>query len=259
MKNKVLLILSDGMTPEGMRLSGHPFIEKFMAKSSYSMKAQTVMPSVTLPCHMSLFHSITPQRHNTLTNSYTPQVRPVAGLCEQIDRFEGKTAMFYDWEQLRDLTRPGTLHFSYMASGKTSEGLHKTLKMTLPAAMKYIPEEQPDFVFFYIGVTDECGHNFGWNSDEYIASVNEAWDAIEKLLSVVPEDYRVIITADHGGHERHHGTDLPEDMTIPVICYGPEFEAGKELENVNIMDIAPTITTLLGISANRDWEGHSLV
>ncbi len=208
---------------------------------------------------MSLFHSVTPQRHNTVTNDYTPMVRPVTGLCEQIDRFEGKTAMFYDWEQLRDLTRPGTLHFSYMAAGKTAEGMHKTLKMSLAEAVRYIPEEQPDFVFFYIGVTDECGHKFGWNSPEYLASLREAWDAIEKLMSIISEDYRVIITADHGGHERFHGTELPEDMTIPVICYGPEFEANKELNHVNIMDLAPTITTLLEIPANRDWEGKSLL
>ena len=259
MDNKTLLILADGMRPDGFLTCGHPFAETLLSQSSYTMQAKTVMPSVTLPCHMSLFHSVTPQRHNVLTNDYTPPVRPVEGLFEQINRFEGKTAIFYDWEQLRDLSRPGSLDFSYMAAGHGAEGMHKSLQMTLSEICRYIPAELPDFVFFYIGVTDEVGHKYGWMGEEYMASVREALDAMQQVISILPASYRVIITADHGGHERYHGTDQPEDMTIPVICRGPEFAAGKQLSSVSILDIAPPVTKLLGIPANRDWEGHSLL
>ena len=93
MHNKTLLILAEGMRPDGFLHCGHPLVETLLKQSSYTMQAQTVMPSVTLPCHMSLFHSVTPQRHNVLTNDYTPPVRPVDGLFEQINRFEGKTAI----------------------------------------------------------------------------------------------------------------------------------------------------------------------
>lgn len=55
---KVLLILSDGMRPDG--LEGHPAVARLMREGSYSLRARTVMPSVTLPCHMSLFHSVDP-------------------------------------------------------------------------------------------------------------------------------------------------------------------------------------------------------
>lgn len=259
MKNKVLLILADGMTPASVNECCHPFAAKILSESSYAMDAQTVMPSVTLPCHMSLFHSVTPQRHNTVTNDYTPQVRPIVGLFEQVNKFEGKTAAFYDWEQLRDLSRPGTLNFSFFAGVDNEEGMYKTLRKTLKAVTEYIPQELPDFCFFYIGIADEEGHRKGWMTKEYLDSVYAAWDAIEKVMSVLPEEYRVIITADHGGHDRHHGTEMAEDMTIPVICHGPEFEVGRQLENVSIMDLAPTVTSLLGIPANREWEGRSLL
>lgn len=259
MKNKVILILADGMRPDGLQNCGHPFVGELMKTCSYTMEGRTVMPSVTLPCHMSLFHSVTPQRHNTLTNDYAPQVRPIVGLFEQVNRFEGKTASFYDWEQLRDLSRPGTLDFSYMAAGRCAEGMHRSLKMTLREICGYIPEELPDFVFFYIGLPDECGHKYGWMGKEYLDSLYEAVDAMQKVISVLPDEYRVIITADHGGHDRCHGTEMPEDMTIPILFCGPEFEGGKRLENVSILDIAPTVTKLLGIPANRDWEGQSVI
>jgi predicted AlkP superfamily phosphohydrolase/phosphomutase len=56
-----------------------------------------------------------------------------------------------------------------------------------------------------------------------------------------------------------HGTLQPEDMTIPIIAYGTPFDAGKELSGLSILDVAPTIVTLLGVEIPRDWEGRSLV
>ncbi len=107
MENKVLLVLVDGMRPDSLRRCGHPFVDEFLAQSACALDALTVMPSVTLPCHMSLFHSVDPGRHGVLTNVYTPQVRPIPGLCEQL-RLHGKTSgFFYNWEELRDLSLAG--------------------------------------------------------------------------------------------------------------------------------------------------------
>ena len=36
-------------------------------------------------------------------------------------------------------------------------------------------------------------------------------------------------TADHGGHDRTHGTDSPEDMTIPFIIKGKNFKVGEKI------------------------------
>ena len=66
-------------------------------------------------------------------------------------------------------------------------------------------------------------------------------------------------TADHDGHDRTHGTDSPEDMTIPFIIKGKDFKVGEKLENVSIKDIAPTVAKLLDIAPDQAWEGKSLV
>lgn len=81
MPNKAILILADGMRPDALQACGNPYAMELCAKSAHTMQAKTVMPSVTLPCHMSLFHSVTPQRHGILSNVYVPQVRPVTGIC----------------------------------------------------------------------------------------------------------------------------------------------------------------------------------
>lgn len=72
------------------------------------------------------------------------------------------------------------------------------------------------------------------------------------------DDYTVIITADHGGHGRIHGEDIPEDMTIPMIICGKNFPCNTEIRNANIIDIAPTVTKLLSVISSKEWEGKSL-
>jgi bisphosphoglycerate-independent phosphoglycerate mutase (AlkP superfamily) len=69
----------------------------------------------------------------------------------------------------------------------------------------------------------------------------------------------VIITADHGGHGRMHGSEMPEDMTIPMIFLGAGADRIKNLDDANIKDIAPTVATLLGVTPDPEWEGKSLI
>ena len=114
---KTLLILVDGMRPDSLK--GIPSAEKFISESTGSIKARTVWPSATLPCHMSLFLSVPPERHGTTTNTYSPQVRPVDGICEVLAKEGLRCAMFTNWDELRDVTRPGSLKKISMANDDT--------------------------------------------------------------------------------------------------------------------------------------------
>lgn len=252
MANKVVLVLVDGMRPDGMLGCGHPFVQKWLELSAHAMDAQAVMPSVTLPCHMSLFHSVDPERHGILTNTYVPQVRPIVGLFDQLNLFGKKNGLFYTWEELRDLARPGALHTAlYINQGKQTD----TDQKITDAALKFIADEDPDFTFIYLGETDEVGHGHGWMGEEYMGAVNNAFACIQRIYEALPEGYTLITTADHGGHARSHGHDIPEDMTIPVCFCGPAFTPGAKLENVSIKDIPTTIAKLLEIPRVKEWEG----
>ncbi|MBO5198520.1 MAG: alkaline phosphatase family protein [Lachnospiraceae bacterium] len=257
MSEKVILILSDGLRPDAFEACGHPFAKTLLTKSSYSMDAQTVTPSVTLPCHMSLFHSVTPDRHGILTNTYTPQVRPVNGLCEQL-RAAGKAAsFFYNWGELRDLYQPDSLAVSYFASGHVYT-YEKANVMVTDRALQDIPGQNLDFAFLYLGLTDAAGHNYGWMSEEYLSACYQSFEQIQRVFEAFEKDYTIIVTADHGGHGRMHGSTMPEDMTIPVICSGKSFTPGAKLSDVSILDIAPTITKLMDASPAPEWEGKAL-
>ena len=257
MAEKVLLVLVDGMRPDGFLQCGHPFVEPLLARSAYSLTAQTVLPSVTLPCHMSLFHSVDPDRHGITTNTYVPQVRPIEGLFDRLDNAGKKCAFYYTWEELRDLSRPDHLHQAMLINQHKQE---ETDQKITDAAIAYINAETPDFLFLYLGQTDELGgHDHGWMSPEYLRCVNIAVGCTEKLINSIPADYTVILTADHGGHGRGHGSDDPQDMTIPIVITGPRFEKGKEYQGGSIKDIAPTVAKLLEVTPAREWEGKPLI
>ena len=252
---KVLLILSDGMRPDG--LDAHPAAARLMREGSYTLRARTVMPSVTLPCHMSLFHSVDPGRHGILTNTYVPQVRPVTGLFECLHANGNTTAMLYDWEELRDLARPGALAKSLFLSGGTY-GYEQTGAQLCETAKAWLSGGGIDFAFLYLGWPDAAGHTYGWLSDEYFRAVNATCDRVGEVVDCLGDEYTIILTADHGGHDRCHGFDCPEDMTIPAFFRGKPFEAGRELQGVSIKDIAPTVAALLGAAAPEEWEGTAV-
>ena len=257
MKNKVILISIDGMRPDGLLACGNPYLSELEAKCAYTYNASSMNPSVTFPCHFSMTHSVTPERHGILTNTYVPEVRPVCGLFEKIRAAGGVCAMFYGWEPLRDIARPGSLKFATYINAYMKESSDTALT---DEAIKVIGEHKPDFAFLYMVETDEKGgHDNGWMSDEYLRRINIAISNARRVIETFGDEYSVIIMADHGGHDRCHGTNMPEDMTIPLFFFGKDFTPGEISEELSLLDIAPTIVKIMGLEPECEWEGRAVI
>ena len=254
---KVLLVLLDGMRPDGMMNCNNSYVNELLNKSAYTLNAETVFPSVTLPCHFSLFLSVKPDRHGLITNTYVPQVRPIDGIFEQLHKFEKSTAFFYTWGELRDLSHPDTIDHICFRSGYRF-GYPEAQGDLLCEAKEHLSKYSPDFLFYYNGLPDEIGHKFGWMGKEYLDAVNIGFDWLKELIECAGDEYVTIVLADHGGHDRVHGTTSLEDMTIPMVITGKGIEK-REIMSASILDVAPTIAKILGVPAVSDWEGSPLV
>lgn len=252
----VLFIMLDGLRPDAITPDHTPTLVDAMARGASTRTARSVFPSMTLPCHMSIFHSVPPQRHGILDNDYHSMVRPVRGLAAQLRTRDKRSAFFYNWENLRDLTRVGDLYYSYFADVfMQQEGDH----LLTEAFLAQYPQLAPDFAFLYLGTVDSFGHAFGWMSDMYLAQARRLDGLVGRVLASLPQDVTVIIHSDHGGHERIHGTDSPEDMTIPYIMVGARVKAGFTFRQpVSLLDTAPTVAYLLGVPPASEWEGRAL-
>ncbi len=254
---KVSLILIDGMRPDALLRCGNPYVRELLSAGAYTLAADTVFPSVTLPCHMSMFHSVGPDRHGVTDNVFTPMARPLNGIVEQLHG-RRSTAMCYDWEQLRDLSRPGYNGFSFYIS-LSAYGPERSTREVCRAAEKLLTGIAPDFCFTYLGWPDEQGHKTGWMSAEYLHAVDESIGMVRRLIEAAGDGYVTILVADHGGHGRTHGTTAAEDMTIPVIIRGEGIRPGELEGPVSILDIAPTVVRLLDCEPAEEWEGKPLV
>lgn len=243
----------DGLRPDGFAQATTPNLDAFQARASWTMTASSVMPSVTLPCHTSIFHSVPPSRHGIVTNDWQPMARPLPGLIEVAKAAGRRCAMIYNWEHLRDLSRPGKLAYAwfvdkaYVVEGDDEVSVE---------AVRYFQAARPDFMFVYLGTVDVWGHNYGWMSEEYIQHIGVVDGFVGRVLDALPADATVLIQADHGGHERTHGTEMPEDMTIPWMIAGPGIRTNYQIQRpVSLLDTAPTLARVLGLEAARDWEG----
>jgi predicted AlkP superfamily pyrophosphatase or phosphodiesterase len=249
-----LLVVVDGCRPDGLAAARCPNLESLRARGAATLHASSVMPSITLPCHMSIFHSVPPTRHGITSNDWTPMARPLPGLADVAHAAGRRTAFLYNWESLRNLSRLRSLDFSYFRhNNKHPDGD----QVIAEEAVRYLSSDRPDFAFIYFGVLDNVGHKHGFMSDEYLAYLERVDGAVGTLLDALPDDATVLLTSDHGGHDRVHGTDEPEDMIVPWMIAGPAIRRGYEIQApVSLLDTAPTVARVLGIAPDSDWEGR---
>ena len=250
----VVFILIDGLRPDALEIADCPNLKALRDRGASTMRATSVMPSVTLPCHTSIFHSVPPSRHGVTTNVWTPMARPLPGLFDLAKAAGKRCAFLYNWEELRDIARPGSLALSYFRSTSYQPDGDQ---ITADEAARVLPGANPDFAFIYLGTVDTAGHYYGWMSDGYIAQIGTVDAALRTLLDALPEDTTYVLQSDHGGHERNHGTELPEDMTIPWLAAGPGIRHGHAIgAPVSLLDTAPTLARLLGVQPHHEWEGR---
>ena len=93
-------------------------------------------------------------RHGILSNTYAPMVRPLNGIFEQLKSAGKVCAMYYGWEPIRDISRPGSLTFASYIHSYSDD---KTDALLTDSALSCMEKYEPDFVFLYMVETDEKG------------------------------------------------------------------------------------------------------
>lgn len=252
---QTVLIMLDGLRPDAINAETTPNLLRLLQRGAHTLNARSVMPSITLACHTSIFHSVPPSRHGIVENVYYPMARPVTGLVEQLRLYNKRTTFIYGWEPLRDLSRPERLYAAYYRDQEFNLNADEWVADT---AVHHFQQGGTEFTFVYFGTIDLAGHIFSWMSDQYLQQANAVDTQLGKVLEAIGEERHVVILSDHGGHERTHGTDMPEDMTIFWGVAGPGIKAGHVIErDISLLDVAPTIATLLKIQQPPEWEGSA--
>jgi len=119
---------------------------------------------------------------------------------------------------------------------------------------------QPALVMIELHAVDESGHGWGGASDEYRRAAAEADDAVRSFASTLDLDRdTLVVTADHG-HVGIGGHGGPEEevLHVPLVLAGAGIRAGAR-GAARQVDIAPTLSTLLGLAIPSSNQGRPLL
>lgn len=272
----VFIISIDGGNPDEIQRSAMPVLKKLVKEGAHTWVANTITPSLTLPAHTSMLTGVGAASHKIMWNNWTPSngIVSVPTVFAAAKKAGFSTAMFVGKEKFRHLLQPGTVDefnlnrdASVVVSKNDSGGTvmkkegNIFAKIVANDAASYIIKNKPGLSFIHFTDPDTIGHVFGWGSPEQhkgFADTDAALDVVMKAIrkAGIAKDSVIIISADHGGHERGHSKGTPEDMHIPWIAWGKGVKKGfKITAPVGTCDTAATALWLLGIEPVAPLEG----
>ncbi len=253
----VVILSLDGLRPDAIEAAGMTQLMGLMQTGAYSLSARTIYPSSTLPSHTSMLTGMCPEKHGVTWNDYIPEKGYARGtdLFDLVHAAGLQTGMYVGKEKLRQITEPSSTDVFQYINDRDSVIMDQLLA-DFPA----------DFglLFIHFPTADMMGHEYGWLSPQQFSVLFRADQALGRLLEAldsrgVRASTLIIVTADHGGHRTSHGTNLPEDMTIPWIISGPGVRPGRLTTPIVTMDTAATAAFALGLPIPPEWDGRPVM
>jgi len=257
----VILVSIDGLRPDAIDMFKAPTLQRLMREGSYSLLARTILPSSTLPSHTSMLSGEPPEQHHVTWNNVVTAEKDVIDFSTvfSVARAHGyRTAAFFSKAKFSPLQRPGSLDYSQAPGGWWGKWASDR---TVSDVRTYLQKERPNLLFVHLSDADSAGHSSGWMSAAYGRAVLATDTAVSQLIETADQtygagNYSLVVTADHGGHDRGHGTKDPLDVSIPWIAWGRGVNAGVMTEvTINTFDTAPTVLWLLGVEKPAAWDG----
>ena len=222
--SRVVVLSIDGL--RGDAVSQMPTLDALRSRAAWTDSMQTVVPSLTVPGHLSMFTG----RDVTSLGVQTNTLDQSAGLALALN---GATSMFQwvkdDGRRSTALIASSLVPASDLVTAQGFFGIGEvmTASADLPslradAIAAATAADAPALLFVHIPTVDFAGHDFGWvRTDiaganggdvlgiQYVAAaraadavINDIWLALQPAIE--NGDVALLITADHGGGHGEH-------------------------------------------------------
>jgi hypothetical protein len=253
----VVVISLDGLRPDAITpaLSG---LHRLYLEGATPHFARTIDKSATLPSHASMVSGVDPEAHGLNFNAYRPSNGNIESptIFSLVRNAGLPTAMFVGKSKLKHLLgRPGDAEFKM--AGMFCE---KLLRQALP----HLQQAERGLLFLHFADPDSAGHRSGWMTETYLDAVRNVDRCLSKVIDTIEDGGRadrtlLIVTADHGGHNRSHGTRLDVDARIPWFARGAGTQRGRIGRNVHTTDTAATVLAALGVPVPAEMHGQPVL
>jgi predicted AlkP superfamily pyrophosphatase or phosphodiesterase len=208
----VLIVSIDALHPDALSEKTSPALHALMRPGGYTLEGKSVDPPKTLIAHTAMLTGLAPAENGKTDNDWKPGMPPVAKptLFDDAKRRGFRTAFYYAKPKL-----------GYLVSKAVDE--HALARDDgVDHALAFFAKGGKRFVFLHVSGLENVGTEYGWLSPEYLDELSYIDLALTPLLESVNQRgaHLIVVTSDHAGHGRQHGTSHPDDYRLPLILAG---------------------------------------
>ena len=253
--DKVIVLNIDGCRLDRFYEAKLPFLTALQNVSTYFPGGlQTVYRALTNPAFASILTGTVPKVHGVQSNNVGREIR-VEALPDIV-----KTKLY------------GSMHVKHFSKKKweakivslPTHGIYKSDNIMLGWLKEDLLSDDGTRLFIAdISESDFLGHAYGSESDQYLESLKRADDRIGQFFKWLSENNLfektvVIICSDHGIVRIDHSYLLFDaEKYVPFLITGTGIKKDNPIGyKASIMDIAPTISYLLGIKYPAESNGR---
>lgn len=234
-----------------------PNTDRIFKRSAKSYCALAASPTISGQCWGSILHGVDPEQHG-LTNEIAA--------TEKYDVNSPYPSIF---RVIRE-SDPDAMLASFCCWSAINRGIiESNLDVHMKAAydsylfndvLSYLSETQPTMLFVHFESVDAAGHEYGYGGDEfydalrtvdgYLGQIYDKYDELGIL-----DETLFIVSSDHGGHDKGHGTEQLTDKEIFMGIRGFNVNA-INLDGTQGKDIAAIIACALEIDPSPNWTAQ---
>lgn len=255
---RVIIVLVDSLRYDtSLNEQIMPELNHLRARGA-SARMQSMPPSYSEPGYTTLLTGAWPELNDGPTFNLEYDAIPTwtqDNLFSAAHRAGLKTAIAgYYWFEKLVPQQDVDLHFYTSGEDRLAD------EQVLSAALPWLKADDADLILIHLDQVDYAGHHEGgpnssaWNEaaarvDSMIGQITGELDFSQDTLVVV-SDHGQIMGGGHGGTET-------EVLTEPFVMVGAGVIPG-EYRNIQMVDVAPTISALLGLNLPASTQGQVL-
>ena len=234
----VIIISIDALHPAALSARTTPAIYKEMREGDYTLDGYSTNPPKTLISHTAMFTGLGPDKNGRSDNQWQPGEPTIEHktIFNSAKQNGFQTGFYFSKQKL-----------GYLVNDAVD--VHRwSREDAIDFAEAFIRKPGRHFVFLHVSGLDFAGPEFGWLSAEYMEELSYIDEYLTPLIRLVKaqKDYIIIITSDHGGHAKIHGSQHPDDFRLPIVINSDRMEF-KHIRNskYDVADLKDILNRIL--------------
>ena len=215
----VIIISIDALHPAALNAGTTPTIYGEMRQGAYTLEGQSTNPPLTLISHAAMFTGLGPDKSGKADNQWQPgeptiERRTIFNSARQ-NGFQ--TGFYYSKQKLGYLVNEAVDVYRWSRDD------------AIDLAEAFVRKPGRHFVFLHVSGLDFVGPEHGWLSKEYMEELSYIDEYLTPLIRLVKEqkNFVIIVTSDHSGHGKIHGSQHPDDFRLPFVIHSDRMKFGS--------------------------------